>query len=120
MTKMPKKISRIQSEAETNGDASNSFVAFVGGKPTLVKYQDGFVGDDEEDSDMPLIERVARMDGENIRELTEAEEEEIMNSTDLSFEEKVDLIQKHEERINRQMDRAVQVDTYIRGVDEDE
>ena len=116
---MPKKISRIESSFETDGDKSNSFVAFVDGKPTLVKYQEGFVGDDEEDSDSPLVDRVMNMDGDGLRELTEAEEEEILNS-DMSFEEKVELIQKHEEKINKQLGRAMQMETYSRRIDENE
>jgi hypothetical protein len=117
---MPKKITRIESSVETDGDASNSFVAFVGGRPTLVKYQDGFVGDDEEDLDEPLVDRVLKMDGEQLRELTDSEEEEILNDSSMSFEQKVDIIQKHEEKIQRQMGRAIQIETYSRRVDEDE
>jgi hypothetical protein len=117
---MPKKITRIQADVETDGDASNSFVAFVGGKPTLVKYQEGFVGDDEEDLDEPIVDRVRAMDGESIRELTDAEEEEILNDSSMSFAQKVDLIQQHEERVRLQADKAIQIETYSRRLDEDE
>ena len=117
---MPKKITRIGDVVETDGDVSNSFVAFVNGKPTLVKYQEGFVGDDEEDMDMSLVDRVRSMDGEQIRELTDDEEEEILNDPTMSFEEKVNLIQKHEERVERQAGKVIQIETYSRRVDEDE
>jgi hypothetical protein len=117
---MPKKITRIQSDVETNGDASNSFVAFVGGKPQLVKYQDGFVGMDEEDLDEPLVDRILEMDGDQLRELTEAEEEQILNDSSMSFEQKVSLIQNHEDKIQRQMSHAIQIETYSKRIDEDE
>lgn len=117
---MPKKISRIETSFETDGDASNSFVSFVGGKPQLVKYQEGFVGDEGEDLDKPLIDRIMEMDGDGLRELTDAEEEEILNDSSMSFSEKVNLIQKHEEKVERQMNRSMQIETYSRRVDEDE
>jgi len=117
---MPKKITRIQTSYETDGDETNSFVAFVGGKPQLVKYQNGFVGDGEEDPDESIADRVRYMDGDQLRELTDAEEEEILNNSSMSFEEKVDIIQKHEERIESQMNGVVQIETYSNRVDEDE
>ena len=117
---MPKKISRIETSFETDGDKSNSFVAFVDGKPTLVKYQEGFVGDDDENLDGSIVDRVRGMDGDQLRELTEAEEEEILNDPGMDFEDKVTLIQKHEEKINKQLGRAIQIETYTKRVDEDE
>jgi hypothetical protein len=116
---MPKKITRIESAPETNGDASSSFVAFIGGSPQLIKYENGFVGEDE-NLDGPIEDIVSKMDGAELRDLTEAEERAILENPSMSFEQKVNLIQNHEERVIKQLDRIIDIHTYARGVEDGE